>query len=114
MRRLPRLVLPVCLASFLPAILSACAADPGIVIRDRPVEVAIPVPQPCVLGPLPAEVLPIAREISAAAWARMDARQKAAAVARKGLERQAYGEQLAAATAGCRVIDGTIDGVIVP
>lgn len=79
---------------------TACSTtdDPDVVVRDRPVEVNVPVVQPCA-GARPADVVPLKDKTPN--WAELDVRQKAAAVGRQGLERQAYGEQLAAATGAC-------------
>lgn len=74
--------------------LSAC----GHTVQDRPVSVSVPVPQPCA-GQRPAEV--IALRDKTPDWDQLDVRQKAALVAKQGLERQTYGEQLNAATAAC-------------
>lgn len=82
-------------------VLSACKGDP--IYRDRTVTVNVPVAQPCA-NPRPATVTPLSERYSDEAWQALDARQKAAAVARQGLDRQTYGEQLYAATAGCPVI----------
>jgi hypothetical protein len=73
----------------------------GTIVRDRPVEVKVPVFTPCVAGPRPAKVRPLKEELAPAEWQRLDVRQKAAAAGRKGLERQTYGEQLNAATGAC-------------
>lgn len=81
--------------------LAACKGDP--IYRDRTVTVNVPVAQPCA-NPRPAPVAPLSERYTDEAWAALDARQKAAAVARQGLDRQTYGEQLYAATAACPVI----------
>ena len=69
------------------------------VVQERPVHVAVPVPQPCV-GKRPDPPAPL-REVPDAEWRGLDVRQKAARVGRQGLELRAYGELLDAATAAC-------------
>lgn len=70
------------------------------VVRDRPVEVRVAVPQACA-GTRPGEVKPLKEEVPPPSWSQLDVRQKAARVGAKGLERQTYGENLNAATAEC-------------
>lgn len=79
--------------------LAACG-NPGTIVRDRPVEVRVPVPQPCA-SERPAKVVPLKEKIPREQWDERDVRQKAAAVAAQALEHQTYGEQLDAATAAC-------------
>lgn len=79
--------------------LAACG---GTVVKDRVVTVNKPVVQPCVSEEgRPAPVITLKEEYPDSVWRQMDVRQKAAAVARKGLERQGYGEKLDAATGAC-------------
>lgn len=80
------------------ALLCLSACSPRVIYKDRPVVVNVPVVQPCA-GVRPTE--PIALKDRTPDWDSLDVRQKAALVAKQGLERQAYGEQLNAATAGC-------------
>lgn len=70
------------------------------VYKDRPVNVSVPVAQPCA-GERPATVATLRERYGDAQWQAMDARQKAAAVGMQALDRQTYGEQLEAATAAC-------------
>lgn len=81
--------------------LSGCATTPQIVYRDRPVEVKVLVPQPCVAGARPAVPLPLNKQYSAAQWKALDPRQKAAIVAKHSLDLKTYGENVNGATAGC-------------
>jgi hypothetical protein len=78
--------------------LLAITACTHTVYRDRTVDVFKPVPQPCA-GERPAR--PAALKDTTPDWNTLDVRQKAAVVARQGLEWQTYGEQLDAATAAC-------------
>lgn len=75
--------------------LSACSAP---VVKDRPVRVAVPVPQPCA-GARPAPVVPLKDQ--PIDWRSLDVKQKAARVGKQGLDHKTYGEQLGAATAAC-------------
>lgn len=83
------------LAIALCCVLSACG---GTVVQDRPVTVLRPVAQPCA-GPRPDPVVPLKDQ--AIDWTGLDVRQKAAAVAKQGLDHKTYGEKLNAATAAC-------------
>lgn len=79
------------------AALSACS--PRVVTKDRPITVKVPVATPCAL---PRPLQPGSLTSRTPGWDDMDVRQKAAAVGMWGLDWQTYGEQLNAATAGCR------------
>ena len=68
------------------------------VVQDRPVTVKVPVSQPCA-ATRPTPVVPLKDQ--PIDWAALDVKQKAALVARQGLDLRTYGEQLNAATAGC-------------
>lgn len=74
--------------------LAGCSHTP--VVRDRPVSVSIPVPQPCVTS-RPAEPA----RIDDGEWAEMDVRQKAARVGERALAWMTYGQQLYASTGAC-------------
>lgn len=91
------------LASLALVALTACQTPLPIKVIE-PVEVLVPVAQPCAL-PRPAPVEPLQRQYGADAWEALDVRQKAALVAAQGLDRQTYGEQLDAATAACPVVE---------
>lgn len=95
MRREYKVARGIILAGAVGITLSACAHP---VVKDRPVEVRVPVSQPCA-GERPAK--PVALKDKVPEWNSLDVRQKAAHVARQGLEWQTYAEQLEAATAGC-------------
>ena len=85
------------------ALILACAALAGCggtVIKDRPVEILRPVPQPCALS-RPAEPAPLPTD-----WDSLDVKQKAAAVGKWALEWQQYGQDLNAATAACPEVEG--------
>lgn len=87
------IVLALCLAG--------CAAKPLTVIQDRPVEVKVPVPQPCVVGVRPTAPLPLNKQYKLDQWKALDPRQKAAIVSRHALELKTYGENINGATVGC-------------
>ena len=76
--------------------LAACA--PKVITRDVPVEVRVPVAQPCA-AERPSPPVPLTRAYPA--WSAMDVRQKAAAVGKQALDWQTYAEALNAATAAC-------------
>lgn len=82
--------------------LSACGST---VIRDQPVTLKVPVAQPCATA-RPTQPLPLRTAYPDSQWGSMDVRQKAAAVGKQVLDRQAYGEQLNAATAACPEVKG--------
>lgn len=87
--------------------LAACAhtdagtKGPQIIYRDNPVEVKVPVAQPCVVGTRPAGVPPLNRLYSAEQWKALDPKQKAAIVGKHGLDLKTYGEKINGATANC-------------
>lgn len=76
----------------------ALAGCGGTIVKDRPVRVAVPVPQPCA-APRPSPVVPIKEQ--PIDWEALDVRQKAALIGKQGLDHKTYGEQLAAATGAC-------------
>lgn len=78
--------------------LSACTST---TYRDRVQMVNVPVAQPC-LTALPAPVAPLGERFSDTAWQSLDVRQKAAAMGAIAVESRTYGEQLEAASAGCK------------
>ena len=83
--------------------LAACATKPlPPIIQDRPVEVKVPVAQPCVVGERPTAPLPLNKQYSTTAWKALDPRQKAAIVSRHALDLKTYGENINGATAGCK------------
>lgn len=82
--------------------LSACATTPQVIYRDRPVEVKVPVAQPCVVGTRPNAPLPLNKQYSAEQWKALDVKQKAAIVAHHAFEIKSYGENINGATAGCQ------------
>lgn len=81
--------------------LAGCATAPQIVYRDRPVEVKVPVPQPCVSGVRPAAPVPLNQQYTAAQWKALDPKQKAAIVSKHALDLRTYGENINGATAAC-------------
>ncbi|MDZ4307544.1 hypothetical protein [Allopontixanthobacter sp.] len=86
------------------AMASGCSSS-GTIVRDRPVEVRVPVPQPCA-GPRPARIIPLKDQLTFEDWIARDVRQKAATIGKQALDRQTYGEQLDAATAACPAVTG--------
>lgn len=81
-------------------LLVAGCGSSGTIVDERIVTVDRPVPQPCA-AERPAQVSSLKSDFPDQVWSGMDVRQKAAAVGRKGLERQGYGEKLDAATGAC-------------
>lgn len=82
------------------ALLTGCGG--GVVVKDRVVTVIKPVVQPCVEGPRPEPITPLKERVDKDTWYKgLDAAQKSAYIAAQGLDRQTYGEQLAAATSAC-------------
>lgn len=77
--------------------MAGCTHSP---VRDLPVTVKVPVPQPCA-GTRPAAVPTLKDTYPDPAWSQMDVKQRAAAVSAQGLKLRTYGEQLNAATAAC-------------
>ena len=67
--------------------------------QDRPVIIKVPVSAPCI-GVRPSSVPTLQERFPDAVWAGMDVRQKAGAVGKQVLDRQAYSARLAAATGG--------------
>lgn len=82
-------------------LVSGCATTPQVVYRDRPVEVKVPVAQPCVVGARPAAPLPLNKQYTADQWKALDPKQKAAIVSAHALALKTYGENVNGATAGC-------------
>lgn len=80
-------------------LLAACGSSGGIVV-EKVTTANRPVIQPCA-GTRPSKQSTLKQDYPDQAWARMDVRQKAAAVGTKGLEQKGYGELLDAATASC-------------
>lgn len=81
--------------------LCGCAGEPKTVLRDRVVEVKVPVASPC-KGQLPDPVTAMRDQFSEDEWAALSTDQRAAVVAAQALARTIYGNRLADATAGCR------------
>lgn len=79
--------------------LAACGSSGGVV-EETITTAHRPVIQPCA-GTRPAKQSTLKQDYPDQVWARMDVRQKAAAVGTKGLEQKGYGELLHAATAAC-------------
>lgn len=80
-------------------LLGGCSS--GTIVKERVQRVNVPVAQECATE-RPDKVTTLKQDYTDAEWSAMDARQKAAAVGRKGLERLAYGESLDAATGACK------------
>lgn len=81
--------------SFL-VLLAACSPT---VVKERPVQVKVPVAQPCALQ-RPERPVELVQQTPH--WNAMDVRQKSAALGKWALELLSYSEQLDAATAACR------------
>lgn len=80
-------------------VLSGCAGP--TVYVDRPVEVKVPVAQPCVAGTRPIAPTPLNKLYTADQWKALDPKQKAAIVSKHALDLKTYGENVNGATAGC-------------
>lgn len=83
------------------ALLLAGCATPQVVYRDRPVEVKVPVAQPCVAGARPTAPVPLNKQYSVEQWKALDPKQKAAIVSAHALALKKYGEDVNAATIAC-------------
>lgn len=83
------------------ALLVAGCATPQVIYRDRPVEVKVPVAQPCVAGVRPTAPLPLNKQYSADQWKALDAKQKSDIVGAHALALKKYGEDVNAATIAC-------------
>lgn len=81
-------------------LVGACAS-PDTITREKIVHVNVPVVQPCVGSPRPAEVAPLKSEMTPPEWHALDVRQKSARAGLKAFEHKAYGENLAAVTGAC-------------
>lgn len=82
-------------------LLSGCATTPQIIYQDRPVEVKVPVAQPCVSGVRPIAPKPLNQQYTADQWKALDPKQKAAIVSKHALDLKTYGENINGATASC-------------
>lgn len=87
-------------ATLIGLLLIALTGCTKTITQDRPVVVKVPVSAPCV-GARPSPVPTLQERFPDAVWAGMDVRQKAAAVGKQVLDRQAYGARLDAAIGGC-------------
>lgn len=81
-------------------LLAGCSGS--AVTHKTLVDVPVPVAQPCVDGDRPETVKPLKEQITPEAWGQMDVRQKSALVGKQGLDLRTYGENLNAATGGCK------------
>lgn len=88
-------------SSLLLTLLVAGCATPQVVYRDRPVEVKVPVAQPCVAGVRPTAPLPLNKQYTADQWKALDPKQKAAIVSAHALALKKYGEDINGATVAC-------------
>ncbi|MBA3831674.1 MAG: hypothetical protein H0X34_07235 [Chthoniobacterales bacterium] len=82
-------------------LVAGCATTPQVIYRNRPVEVKVPVAQPCVAGVRPTAPLPLNKQYTADQWKGLDTKQKAAIVSRHALDLKTYGENVNGATAAC-------------
>lgn len=74
-------------------------------VQDRPVQVLIPVPQPCKTKE-PEPVAPIKEKFDKQTRKNWDIKQKSAAVSKQGLDLRDYSDDLKVASAGCPEIKG--------
>ena len=82
---------------FLALALAGCTKT---ITQERPTVVKVPVSAPCI-GVRPSPVPTLQERFPDVVWAGMDVRQKAGAVGKQLLDRQAYGARLDAASGGC-------------
>lgn len=93
-----------CITWVLPlsVILGACTKTIEVpVIKEVPVEIKVPVAQPCVSGNRPEEVKPLRDRISREEWEQLSTDQRENLLGGQSLDRKGYGDRLAVATAGC-------------
>lgn len=83
------------------AALAACAGQPKTIVRDRIVEVKVPVPVPC-LAELPDEVTALRETMSREEWDVLTTDQRENLLAAQALAHKAFGGRFADAAAGCR------------
>lgn len=93
-----RAIMFAAIAVLILVLLSACKTAP--IYRDRPVEVMVPVAQPCATQ-RPVAPVPLRERTPGWENGSLDVRQKAALVGQAGLNWVTYGQKLHAATAAC-------------
>lgn len=71
------------------------------VIVEKPVEVKVPVTVPCVVAK-PSEPTPLRDRMDRSTWDAMTTDQREKLAQAQALDRKAYGDRLAVATAGCQ------------
>ena len=80
--------------------IAGCAHTPEQVIVEKPVEVKVPVPVPCVVNK-PSEPGSLRDKVDRTTWSYMTTDQREKLVGAQALDRKAYGDALTAETAGC-------------
>lgn len=71
------------------------------VVKEVPVEVKVPVAQPCVSGDRPEEVQPLSSKLSREEWQSLTTDQREKLLGAQAQDRKGFGDKLAVATAGC-------------
>ena len=80
--------------------LIALAGCTSTVVKDRPVEVKVPVTAPCVTNK-PKEVQALRDRVTKERWASLSTDQRQSLLLSQGLDRKAFGEQAMVVIAGC-------------
>lgn len=97
------IAIPALKLILIPLVLLAVAgcATPQPVIRDRIVEIKVPVIEPCLAGPLPQEPVALRDRYSYDQWMAMTTSEREALSLAQGLDRKIHGDKTAVAVAGC-------------
>lgn len=80
---------------------SLMACGPKQIIVEKPVEVRVPVAQPCISGARPVEPVPLNRRIPRDQWDALSTDQRENLALAQGLDRKIHADRLLVATAGC-------------
>lgn len=89
----------IVMVSIAALLLSACGG--GVVVRDRIVEVKVPVQVPCRLGERPNAPVSLNLQMSKDDWEKLTTDQREALIAAQALRRKVHADRLEVNTAGC-------------